>query len=128
MKFPTLYKVLFEGDTSSKLTGGYSGFNYRPYLPTPTGPGRPTPSKDRLTLCRVGWHVTDNPKVWRGLTEDARVFVVEPSGNFVGKCPSSYHIELLGPDFNKIAFQSITLLYEVVYKHGKWIRKAMRAK
>jgi len=61
-----LYKVLVK--RGNKWTGGHTSFDWTPYLPTATGPGKVcrVPTTRKLDVCEYGLHVTSKPSNWGG--------------------------------------------------------------
>jgi len=56
------YKVMDHNYLSSN--GG--SFDWRPYLPSETSPGKWLPEIDDTELCSRGYHVTKDPAIWIG--------------------------------------------------------------
>ena len=56
------YKVMDHNYRSSN--GG--SFDWRPYLPSETSPGKWLPEIDDTELCSSGYHVTKDPAIWIG--------------------------------------------------------------
>jgi hypothetical protein len=111
-----LFKVIKPNDYNGSLTGGYSQFNYKPYLPTEGKPGKwmSIRSDRKLQMCQTGFHVTNKPEYWGGDDKNNTVYLVEVEGEFLGRPnDSSYD--------HKICCRKIRLVKEVKkLAGGKW--------
>lgn len=103
------FKVLMQ--RGKQLTGGYSTFDYSPYLPKGGKPGKPLPVMKPLAMCNRGWHVTAHPKYWADKKSlyGLRVFEVRLLGKV--RTDGSSHV---GADEAKICAESIQLVREIV--------------
>ena len=75
MSAPLLFKVL-----SADHKSVYQGFDYKPYLPKKTVPGKWLPVEKKLGLCESGWHFTVRPELHWNQKSGAELYVAETKG------------------------------------------------
>ena len=113
-RFP-VYKVLHRmRESDDKWTGGHTGFDWTPYLPTNDKPGKMCKinSKYPLVMCGRGLHVTTRPQKWAVYgSARVRIFEVAVYGPVRGK---------FGYDHSKICAYRVRLLREVRYGTSEW--------
>ena len=61
--------------------GSYSGFDFTPYLPKGSRPGKWLPKVKELEICRSGWHGCDDADIIEYLQDE--MYEVETRGNVI---------------------------------------------
>ena len=104
-----LYKVLQNNYGGERWSGGYSSFDWSPYLPKDGKPGKPCVISTNLSLspCSYGLHVTNRPIHWGASSTPykyVRIFAVKVFGPTKGSLKTD----------NKICAYKVQLIREVV--------------
>lgn len=95
------YKVIM-----TNKTGGFTEFDYEPYLPTKNKAGNPLPKVGgKLELCVNGYHATlaKNLRFW--FRRGCRIYLIRPS--------KERRTKAYGKVEDKACFRTITLLKDV---------------